>query len=207
MGFSGGGSNVLLPHTHDGTVSQDGGPLDFNNATQSQSLAGEIFFSDGVHLQQLAYPGVPAGETLTAAALSTAPSWQAAGGGVSTNSLSASLAAGTWTTGSATAVAVTGMSVTATGTGGLIIANANASINDAVANRHGIWIASAGTVSTATGAYNAPNNNDTGVNSTTLSIARASQAVAAYANTQGGVVQWNGGTAQGGCNIMVSEIY
>ena len=78
MGFSGGGSNVLLPHTHDGTVTQDGGPLDFNNITQSQSAAGEVFFSDGAHLQQLAYPGVPAGETLTAAAASTAPSWVAA---------------------------------------------------------------------------------------------------------------------------------
>ena len=44
MGFSGGGSNVLLPHTHDGTVTQDGGPLNFNNITQSQSAAGEVFF-------------------------------------------------------------------------------------------------------------------------------------------------------------------
>ena len=78
MGFSGGGSNVLLPHTHDGTVTQDGGPLNFNNITQSQSSAGEVFYSDGVHLQQLAYPGVPAGETLTAAAASTAPTWVAA---------------------------------------------------------------------------------------------------------------------------------
>jgi len=77
MGFSGGGSNVLLPHTHDGTVTQDGGPLDFNNITQSQSAAGEVFFSDGAHLQQLAYPGVPAGETLTAVAASAAPSWVA----------------------------------------------------------------------------------------------------------------------------------
>jgi len=78
MGFSGGGSNVLLPHTHDGRISQDGGPLQFNNVTQSQSSAGQVFYSDGVALQQLAYPGVPAGETLTAAALSTAPSWAAA---------------------------------------------------------------------------------------------------------------------------------
>jgi hypothetical protein len=54
MGFSGGGSNVLLPHTHDGTVSQDGGALDFNNVTQSQSSAGQVFYSDGAHLQQLA---------------------------------------------------------------------------------------------------------------------------------------------------------
>ena len=80
MGFSGGGSNVLLPHTHDGTVSQDGGPLNFNNITQSQSLAGMVFFSDGTHLQQLAYPGVPAGETLTAVAASTSPSWVAGTG-------------------------------------------------------------------------------------------------------------------------------
>lgn len=83
MGFSGGGSNVLLPHQHDGTVSQDGGPLNFNNITQSQSAAGEVFFSDGVHLQQLAYPGVPSGEILTAAAASTAPSWGAGGGAAS----------------------------------------------------------------------------------------------------------------------------
>ena len=75
MGFSGGGSNVLLPHTHDGTVSQDGGPLNFNNITQSQSSAGQVFFSDGVHLQQLAYPLVPAGEVLTAVAASSAPAW------------------------------------------------------------------------------------------------------------------------------------
>ena len=72
MGFSGGGSNVLLPHSHDGRVVQDGGPLDFNSITQSQSLAGQVFYSDGVALQQLAYPGVPAGEILTAAAASTA---------------------------------------------------------------------------------------------------------------------------------------
>jgi hypothetical protein len=79
MGFSGGGSNVLKSHTHDGTVVQDGGALNFNNITQSQSAAGEVFYSDGVHLQQLAYPAVPAGETLTAAAASTAPSWAAPG--------------------------------------------------------------------------------------------------------------------------------
>ena len=77
MGFSGGGSNILKSHSHDGTVVQDGGPLNFNNITQSQSAAGEVFFSDGAHLQQLAYPGVPAGETLTAVAASSAPSWVA----------------------------------------------------------------------------------------------------------------------------------
>ena len=53
MGFSGGGSNVLLPHTHDGTVSQDGGPLNFANITQAQLNLGDTTYSDGVHLQQL----------------------------------------------------------------------------------------------------------------------------------------------------------
>jgi len=77
MGFSGSGSNVLKPHTHDGRVVQDGGELDFNNITQANSTAGQIFYSNGTALQQLAYPGSPAGETLTAAALSTAPSWAA----------------------------------------------------------------------------------------------------------------------------------
>jgi hypothetical protein len=80
MGFSGGGSNILKPHTHNGLTVQDGGALDFDDITQSQSSAGMVFFSDGTHLQQLAYPGVPAGETLTATALSTAPSWGTASG-------------------------------------------------------------------------------------------------------------------------------
>ena len=44
MGFSGGGSNILKSHTHDGTVVQDGGALDFNNITQSQSAAGDVFY-------------------------------------------------------------------------------------------------------------------------------------------------------------------
>jgi len=72
MGFSGGGSNVLLPHTHDGTVSQDGGPLDFNNITQSQSASGQIFYSDGAHLQQLS-PGAPNDELRVSAG--NLPEW------------------------------------------------------------------------------------------------------------------------------------
>jgi len=81
MGFSGGGSNILKPHTHNGLTVQDGGALDFDDITQSQSSAGMVFYSDGTHLQQLAYPGVPAGQTLTAAGASTAPSWGSGGGG------------------------------------------------------------------------------------------------------------------------------
>jgi len=81
MGFSGGGSSILKPHTHNGLTALDGGALDFDNITQSQSTAGMVFYSDGTHLQQLAYPGSPAGETLTAVAASSAPSWASAGGG------------------------------------------------------------------------------------------------------------------------------
>tara|TARA_R110002051_G_scaffold36919_1_gene79771 strand:+ start:1072 stop:1818 length:747 start_codon:yes stop_codon:yes gene_type:complete len=81
MGFSGGGSNILKSHTHNGLTVQDGGALDFNDITQSQSSAGMVFFSDGTHLQQLAYPGSPAGETLTAVAASTSPSWVASAAG------------------------------------------------------------------------------------------------------------------------------
>lgn len=73
MGFSGGGSNVLLPHTHDGTVSQDGGPLDFNNITQSSSAAGQVFYSDGAHLQQLSIGA--ASDELRVNAGATAPEW------------------------------------------------------------------------------------------------------------------------------------
>ena len=86
MGFSGGGSNVLLPHTHDGTVSQDGGPLDFNNITQSSSAAGQVFFSDGVHLQQLSIGA--ASDELRVNAGATAPEWYTP----------TPPAAGTWTT-------------------------------------------------------------------------------------------------------------
>ena len=77
MPFSGGGGGQLTNHVHDNTPLQ-GGPLSFNGTTIGGMNSGDITFSDGAALQTLAYPGVPAGETLTAAALSTAPSWAAA---------------------------------------------------------------------------------------------------------------------------------
>jgi len=113
MGFSGGGTNILKPHSHDGRVVQDGGELDFNNITQANSSAGQIFYSNGTALQQLAYPGVPAGETLTAATLSTAPSWAAAAGVAVEKDLAALTAAfdTTSTTPDAGSV-ITGLNVT-----------------------------------------------------------------------------------------------
>jgi peptidoglycan hydrolase-like protein with peptidoglycan-binding domain len=73
MGFSGGGSNVLKSHTHDGTIVQDGGSLDFGNVTQSQSAAGQVFYSDGNHLQQLSLGA--ASDVLQVNAGVTAPEW------------------------------------------------------------------------------------------------------------------------------------
>ena len=75
MGFSGGGSNVLLPHSHDGTISQDGGPLDFVNRTQASLNLGDTTYSDGVHLQQLAI-GNPADVMTVSGGL---PAWVPAG--------------------------------------------------------------------------------------------------------------------------------
>ena len=80
MPFSGGGGGQLSNHVHDNTPLQ-GGPLNFNNTTIAGMNAGDITFSNGAALQTLAYPGVPAGEVLTAVAASTAPAWVAAGGG------------------------------------------------------------------------------------------------------------------------------
>jgi len=59
MAFSGGGSNILKPHTHDSTVLQDGGNLNFQNVTQGNMSAGSITQSDGAHLQELTL-GTPA---------------------------------------------------------------------------------------------------------------------------------------------------
>jgi hypothetical protein len=83
MPFNGGGGGALPPHEHT-NIANDGGPLDFNNTTIGSMNAGDITFSDGAALQTLAYPAVPAGETLTAAALSTAPSWAGAASGAAT---------------------------------------------------------------------------------------------------------------------------
>ena len=52
MAFSG-NNTTLKVHTHDGTVIQDGGSLDFKNVTQGAMTAGSITQSDGVHSQEL----------------------------------------------------------------------------------------------------------------------------------------------------------
>jgi len=80
MGFGAGGSGALPNHEHT-LIPLDGGPLDLAGVTVGSMNAGDITFSDGAALQQLAYPAVPANETLTAVALSSSPSWTAAAAG------------------------------------------------------------------------------------------------------------------------------
>ena len=75
MGFSGGGSNILKPHTHDSTILQDGGNLDFKNITQGDMSAGSMCYSNGSHLQELVKPVTPANEVLTFATAGTTPTW------------------------------------------------------------------------------------------------------------------------------------
>lgn len=80
MPFNGGGSGSLPNHQHS-LVPLDGGPLDASNVTNASLNAGSVVFSDGVALQELIAPAVPAGELLTFPALATSPSWVSAAGG------------------------------------------------------------------------------------------------------------------------------
>jgi hypothetical protein len=79
MGFSGGGSNITKPHTHDSTIVQDGGSL-APNVTQFGLTAGSILYSDGSNIQELGVGS--ASDTLTVNGAATAPEWAAAGGSV-----------------------------------------------------------------------------------------------------------------------------
>lgn len=72
MAFSGGGSNVLKPHTHDSTILQDGGNLNFDNITQGNLSAGDVVYSDGAHMQRLAI-GTPAQQLIVSPGLT--PAW------------------------------------------------------------------------------------------------------------------------------------
>lgn len=74
MGFSGGGSNVTKPHTHDSSITQDGGAL-AANVTQFGLASGSILYSDGSNVQELTKPAVPSGEVLRFESGATTPSW------------------------------------------------------------------------------------------------------------------------------------
>lgn len=77
MPFSESGTN-LPNHKHDQTVTQDGGALDFDNATSGSMAAGSITYDDGAgHMQELGI-GTPA-QVLTVSGTNL-PSWAATGG-------------------------------------------------------------------------------------------------------------------------------
>jgi len=78
MGFSGSGSNILTPHTHDSTVVQDGGSLDMTGVTQSGMANGSITYSNTAHLRELSI-GTPT-HVLTVSA-GNLPVWSAAAPG------------------------------------------------------------------------------------------------------------------------------
>jgi len=78
MGFSGGGSNVTKPHTHDSTIVQDGGSL-AANVTQFGLSAGSILYSDGSNIQELGVGS--ASDALVVNGGATAPEWAAASSG------------------------------------------------------------------------------------------------------------------------------
>ena len=78
MPFSGSSSD-LPNHTHNQTVTQDGGALDLStNSTSGSLAASSITYSDatGAHMEELTIGAV--GEVLTASAGSV-PEWAAAG--------------------------------------------------------------------------------------------------------------------------------
>ena len=81
MGFSGGGTNILKPHTHDSTILLDGGSLDMRGITQSSMANGSITYSNTAHLRELSI-GTPT-HVLTVSA-GNLPVWSAAAAGGAT---------------------------------------------------------------------------------------------------------------------------
>jgi len=96
MGFSGGGSNILKPHTHDSNILQDGGNLDMTGVTQGNLSAGSVTYSDGNNLQELAI-GTPA-QILTVNAGATAPEYTSLSGVETYQALDHHIATGTEST-------------------------------------------------------------------------------------------------------------
>jgi len=109
MGFNGGGGGQTLPHKHT-NIANDGSALDMANVTIGSLAQGSVIFSDGVALQELVKPALPAGEVLSYPALATAPSWGSAGGTSMTRTLVAYATA--QSTSSTSMVSLTGLSHT-----------------------------------------------------------------------------------------------
>jgi hypothetical protein len=91
MGFSGGGSNITKPHTHDSSIVQDGGSL-AANVTQFGLTNGSLLYSDGTNIQEL---GVGASGYVLGTAGSTVPTWEAGSAGGAWTLIASQTVAGT----------------------------------------------------------------------------------------------------------------
>ena len=96
MGFSGGGSNILKPHTHSAAILQDGGNLDMQGVTQGNLSAGSVTFSDGNSLQELAISSP--GNVLVVNGAGTAPEYTSLSGVETYQALDHHIATGTEST-------------------------------------------------------------------------------------------------------------
>jgi len=121
MGFSGGGSNVLKPHKHDGTVVQDGGSLDFDNITQADLTAGDVIYSNGTHLQRLAI-GTPAQQIKVNAGATAVEYFTPSAGGATLTRATTSTTT-TQSVSSLTMIDLTGFTHTAQAGAGMVICN------------------------------------------------------------------------------------
>ena len=78
MPFNGGGGGSLPPHEHT-NIANDGGPLDFNNTTIGSMNSGDMTYSDGAALQQLA---IAAPDEQLRVSAGNIPEWFTASGSV-----------------------------------------------------------------------------------------------------------------------------
>lgn len=204
MGFSGGGSNVLLPHKHDGRVSQDGGELDFNNITQSNSSAGQVFFSNGTALQQLAIGN--ALEQLRVNAGATAPEWAAAGAGVTT-AIQTSRLTSQFSSTSTSYTAVTGLEITlSNNAGGIGICGVTTMINGSTDDCFTALADDTAVQNISEQEASNTSNNHMLMHSA-LNLVTDGSVVGAYTKVGSGTIQWKGTASADGSNLLAGEIY
>jgi hypothetical protein len=200
MGFSGGGSNVLKPHTHDSTILQDGGNLNFQNITQSNMSSGSVCYSDGNHLQELSVGTT--GNQLTVSA-GNIPEWSATMTQLSTQE---SIQSGIFTTGSAAYVAVgNGMQLTLpTRTGGKALVCCNYTIKNSGTHSNYVSLFEGGVTS---GIYQSYYGGNDVPGCITGIFDLSGQVIELYTKTTGGsvsIIQSAGAVAGSICAIEIS---
>ena len=198
MGFGGGGSNVTLPHTHDSTITQDGGDL-AANITSFGLAAGSVLYSDGSNIQELVV-GSPS-NALQVNGAGTAPEWAAASGG--TASSQSDRLASTFTTSSASFV-TTGLSITENNNAGISIAQFNPMFGGDTTSNFGYAIFNDGVIDNMS--YQMTQTGGTHPNGSSTYSHTADQSVltARVAALEGGSLELEG-SATFSSNFVVSE--